>query len=409
MLFGKPAPSEEIDLSELEAYLNKCFEGKLRRLSTRAPETERDLAKEFSSFAYAIKAFSESTAGPDMEYLYGIKENYIRSQKPNYSSSLLHIAAVKPAYDGTNIYFRSESMLQAYNKFIIEVMRANNTFRLVMMAYAGELSDTKAHFNTMERLCKELSLELSSCSQQLNEYKELDNKIRAMQDRLSKIELLKRSLGGGPEKEQHQEGAGNDIAAQIREKENQLELARRRHNEANLSLTGLLLPLERVARKHDHMSPSKRKLTDYIKEPAVVIRTPEDAKELGKQISAVIEEVRSGSMDIKNPDGLVLQLSAIKDRDFLALAESLRERDTEVRKLQEEMKKLQTGLHEVEKSRDAKRRMLEEKGETEKEIIRQSESVSAAKKEIEWLLHNYYKRQVLIKIGADYGSNPERN
>ena len=399
MLFGKPAPAEEIEPPELDAYLDGCLDGKLRRLYSRVSDTEAALDREHTYFVDSIKAFSESDPDPDMEYLYGIKESFVRSQKPSYSSSLLHIASVKPSYGGSNSYLKAESMLKSYNDFIIRVLSDNTKFRLVMMAYAARLKDTKAHFNAIERLCKELSLELSSSSVQLAEYREVSGKIKILFDLMSRISSIELQHGSVPEYEARQDSAEIELAEHVREKEGQLEEARSRYRDARAQLTGLLLPIERVARKHDHTSDSKRKLTDYISEPEARINTAEDAKVINDQLGLVIEQVRSGSMDVKSPDSLIAQLNSIRGTDLLGLAQSVRQHDAHFRKMEDEARALRAKLHESERSGEQKRRIIMQKGEMEGEIKRNRESVLSTKKEIEWLLHKHYKKQVLIKIG----------
>lgn len=398
MLFGKPAQTDEVELSELEAYLNGCFDLKLKRLMAKAPETEKDLEREFSFFAQSVKKFSESDSSPDMEYLYGIKENQLRSQKPSYASSLLHIVSARPAYHGANIYFKSESMLKSYNEFILKVLSDNTKFRLVMMGYAGELKDTKAHFNAMEKLCKDLALELNSSSSQFAEYREIDGKIKSLLGHISQIDSLKSMLAGAPEQSMGRNELESGLDENVKEKERQLEAARKAHSSARAHLAGLLLPLERVARKHDHSSASKRKLTDYIKEPEVMIRTEDDLKALNSQISLVVEEVRSGSMDVKNPEALIAQLNGIKEMDLLLLAHSVNHHDTELKRLEGEARALRARLHEVERTEDEKRKITRQKGEMEEEIKKNTHSAQSIKKDIEWLLHTHYKKQVLIKI-----------
>ncbi|MDE1870856.1 MAG: hypothetical protein KGI06_01295 [Candidatus Micrarchaeota archaeon] len=401
MLFGKAAPREEVDASELNAYLNKCFDEKLKRLSARTPAIERELERAFSSFRNAVEKFSESEAGPNMDYLFGVKEGYLISQKPNYCSSLLHIASVPPEYDGKNIYYKGESIVRSYGKFMTEVLKANNTFKLVMMAYAKELGDTKTSFNAMERLCKDLSGELGSCGQQLNEYRRLEDRIKALIDDMSKISLFKHSLDGKPETGQSQGSAEEDAAKFIDGKEKELEMARKRYNDVNRSVTGILLPIERVARKHDYIASSKIKLTDYIKEPAERIRKEEDVRELNSQISAIMEEISTGRTKVKNADNLAMQLSAIKGTNLLGLTESLRECGNEIKMLQKEIARMQAVLQELDKGKNEKTRMLEEREEIKKAVEICRATVSSGKEEIEKLFHDYYRRQITVNAATD--------
>ncbi|MGI0100478.1 MAG: hypothetical protein ACREBH_02030 [Candidatus Micrarchaeaceae archaeon] len=397
MLFGKTPQKEEIDASDLTEYLDRCLDDKLKRLSTREPEIEKDLSDALSSFGKAVEKFSESKAEPSMEYLYGIKESYPVSQKPKYASSLIHIASSHPEYGGKNIYFKAESMVESYKRLTHEVLKANSTFKIVMMAYSADLSDLKSSFSTMEKLCKDLGSELNASSRQLNEYMEIDNKIRYMFERMSRMEQLVLVTKSPGIAVQH-DGTREEISGQIHEKEKELALKKGMYNETSLSIARILLPIERIAKKHDHISSPKRKLTDYIREPSERIRTEEDIKEINSHISAIIDEVVSGKTEEKNTQGLISKLNAAKSADLMAMSESLRKREIDVRILESSIAALRAQLHELEKATSARMKTLEEKAEAEKEINMCKTDISSKKSELEKLFRDYYRRHVTIKV-----------
>jgi hypothetical protein len=398
MLFGRAPAKENIPLSELEAYLDRCFDGKLRRLSTRMPEIESALNRSFTDFERAVREFSKSTAAPDMENLYGLKENNLKSQKENYSSSLLHLLSPPPKYGGRCLYLKAKDALGSYSSFITGIMKVNSSFRLAMIAYAGELTGVKRHFTSMERLCKELGNEINLCSLEENEYRKIGARINAMLEDVSEISALGKSSESRLLGISSDEGALGDIQKRLKEKELRVETARHGHREADSGLARLLLPVERVARKHDHMSVAKVKLTEYLKDPTERIRTAEDANIIYRHLSEIADEIREGKIDAKNSTGLVSQIDAIRNNDLLLLAESSRTTASELKNSETELAELRTQLRALEKSQAEKRRAAEEKTHTEHEMGLKRAHLSSEKKELEQLFLSCYKKQVEILL-----------
>lgn len=398
MLFGRAPSKENIPLSESEAYLDRCFDGELKRLSVRMPEIEAGLTNSFTTFEKAIRGFSKTDVAPNMQYLYGLKETYLKSQKANYSSSLIHALSPSPQYSGSCLYLRAKSMLESYSSFITDVMKVNNTFRLAMIGYSGELADVKRSFTAMERLCKELGNELEMCSHENDKYKKIKSKINAMLGSVSEIAELKESPGTNTFNISPDENALEAIQKRLEEGERRCELSRHRHHEADSALVHLLLPLERASRKHDHMSASKRKLTEYIKDPPGLIRTADDITIIHRHLSEIADEIRTGKIDAKNSAGLVSQIDAIRGSDLLALAESSRKAAIELKNSEAEVSELRIQLLALEKRKMDVQRAAAEKAGTEQEIGLKSARLSAEKKETEQLFLSYYRKQVEIML-----------
>jgi hypothetical protein len=324
MLFGRHPHKEKIPLSEMETYLDRCFDGELKRLSARLPEIETSLSRSRSAFETAIKEFSKSESPPDTEYLYGVKEAYLKSHKINYSSSLLHTFSSPIEYGGANLYGKGEELINSYQSFITTVLKVNNTFKLVMIGYSGGLADVKRHFTSMERLCKDLKTELDLCSPQKNVYQKLSSKINTMLQTSLEIAALQRLQGADMSYIPTNESEFGTIKESLEEKKKKVELARHRHHEAENALSNLLLPIERAARKHDHLSASKIKLTDYIKAPEERIRTAGDVSVINRHLDEIEGEIREGKIEAKNTENIVSRIAAIRSSDLLGLAESCR-------------------------------------------------------------------------------------
>jgi hypothetical protein len=397
MLFGRAPVKENIPLSELEAYLNRCFDAKLRRLSTRLPEIEAGLAKSHTALEAAAREFSKSDPAPDMEYLYGVKESYLKSQKANYSSSLLHLVSARPEYGGACLYLKGQAMLAAHSSFTGGVMKVNNTFKLVMIGYAKGLTGVKQHFTAIERLCKELGSELATCSIEEHEYSKIRSRISAMLESVAEMEAVKNNQEHG-QPGIFEESALALAQKQLEEKEKGLELAKRDHRDADSALASLLLPMERVARKHDHISPAKRKLADYIKEPAERIRTAEDIDLINRHLTEVTEEIRTGKVDAKNSAGLVSQIEAIGRQDLLALAESSRRAAAGLKEAEAELVESRVQLQALEKGRAEKQRIEGEKARVEHEITQKSARLASEKKELEKLFLSCYRKETEIVL-----------
>ncbi len=398
MLFGRAPSKESVPLPGLEAYLDRCFDGKVRRLAQRMPELEAALARSSAAFKKAIQEFSNSAAAPDMEYLRGLKEGNLESQKANYSSSLLHLLSSPLEYGGSCLYLRGKAMAGAYSSFITGVGKVNNSFRLVLIGYAGGLAEAKRQLTSMERLCRELENELGACSPEETEYRKLRARVRAMLENASEIADL-----GSPAVREAQgtiaeDGAGDAIKKQLEEREARHERAKGKRKEADASLAALLLPLERAARKHDHMSVAKIKLADYIKESAERIRNREDTRIIHHHLGEMAEEMRTGKIDAKTSAGIASRIGAVRDSDLLALAEASRRAAAEATESEAEMVELRAQLHALEKGKAERQRAEAERVQAEQDIGKRSERLSSEKKELEKLFLECYRKQAEIVI-----------
>ncbi|MDE1865135.1 MAG: hypothetical protein KGH94_00645 [Candidatus Micrarchaeota archaeon] len=400
MLFGRAAPNEAIEIHKLETYLDRCFDTEVRRLSTRMPQIENELVRSFTGFGDSIKKFSEREGRPNMEYLYGIKESYLASQKPNYTSHILRITSARPAQGGANIYIAAQNALTSYKQIITEVLKANNTFKLVIMAYAEDLKAAKRNFNAMEKLSGELSAELSLCSGKFGEYTRIKEKVGNLLYDLSQLDSLGKMQPDQAEDHQR-ESAQQDLSglsSRVGELAPKLESAKDRRREIHSNIVNALLPLERIARKHDHMSSSKRKLSDYVGNPAGSITGPSDLEELRGQIGNIIEEINTGKITVKNPDRVISQLKAAETTDFLALAVSLHGAESEVMRVERELEAAKAERSKIERAEEEERLAIQRRADSKKGLTDLRASVASQKAEIERLFREVYKKQVEIKF-----------
>lgn len=401
MLFGRSPKNESIPLPELEAYLGRCFDGKLKRLATRLPGVEGDLSESFADFERAVKKFSESSESPDMDYLYGVKETSMGSQKANYSSSLLHLLASPPKYSSNGVYFKAKELLESYSLFTTDVMKTNNTFKLVMIGYAKDLAEVKRHFTLMEKFCNDLRSEISLCIPDEAEYSKIKSRIMAMMDNVSEIKSLQNPTQRASNHTHFDESSETAIRKQIEEKESHLGTVRHQYHEAESVLVNLLLPVERVARKHDHLSASKKHLSDYMKNPSEQIRTLEDGKIIHDHLTKIVEEIKENKIDTKHPETLISQIDSIRSSDLISLASSVRDSEAEAKTAEAELSELRMRLQAFEMVKSEKQKLEAGKARTEQEISSKQTYLASEKKELERLFLNCYKKNIEIVLSSN--------
>ncbi len=397
-IFGRPEPKEEIGTAELELRLNACFDKKVQKLSAKTTVMERELAQALSAFGSAIQKASKSDFKPNMDYLYRINDANVRTQKQSYTASILRIISAKLAISNTNAYYAAESIANSYEDLIMKVMSTNSTFKPVLLAYANELASAKTHFNAMERMCKELRDELAACTQQFDEYKEIEKKVAEMLEIMSKIDFLKLLQPGKAKTMPHEDAADRQIAAMVSEREKEFESVRKLYDDTNMVLAGMLLPIERIARMHDHASASKRKIIPYIEDPRTAIKSKSDEDELNRQISEMIDEVKTGKFAVKSKEDMILLLEAIRNANLLAMVGLLHQCAADMRAAEADMKKLKAQLHEIEEAKDEEERILNRKDEVERALQDMITSAHTKGSEIERLFSSCYKKNVVVKI-----------
>jgi hypothetical protein len=334
-----------------------------------------------------------------MDYLYRIKEGFMESQKANYSSSVLHLFSSPPKYGGAGTaYSRAKAMLEAYSSFTTSVLKTNNSFKFVMVGYAKDLAEVKRRFTALERLCSELGGEIATCAPEEAEYSKLRSRVVGIQETLSEIERLRNPRSESVRNASGDEGAEGAVRKQMEETSKHLELARHRYREADSTLANLLLPVERAARKHDHLSTAKRKLADYMKDPAEHIRTPEDGAIIHRHLVEIEEEIGAGKIEAKHPEALIAQIAAIRSKDLLTLAASAREAAAELRRSETELSGLHAHLQSLEKAKEERQKAEAGRARTEQEISLKQAKLVSEKKELEQLIQSSYRKHVEITL-----------
>ncbi len=401
MLFGRPVRGSVVGIDGLEQYLDRCFDEEVGKTTARMPRLVGELARAFSDFGAAVREFSEKESKPSMEYLYMVKEGFVSSQRPNYTNHIIRIAATRPEPKGSNLYSTAKAAAEAYGDIIMEVLKANNTFKVVIIGYAEELKDVKRHFNTMERLHKNLNEDLALCDGKFSEY-------MGMRDRIGNIlgDLSRASRMDGSLPEQHDSGpvrteGAEELEAEIHSLESERESAKSRKAEAASSITRMLLPMGRIARKHDHMSPSKRKLGDYIDRPSEITKDAENLEEFRGHVSSMIEEVRTGKIGVRSPEQTISQLSAARDADFTVIADSLHRDDLELKRINERLAKARETRSMIERANESERQRARGKDEAQRSLEGLRAGVLTQKSEIESLFMSVYRKRIEIRLEAD--------
>ena len=401
MLFGRPARNEIVGIDELGHYLDGCFDDDIRKISSRMPRLVEELGQAFSDFGASVREFSEKETKPDMGYLYGIKEGFVTSQRPNYTSHITRIASASPELGGNNLYAAAKKAADSYGSIILEVLKANNTFKVVIIGYAGGLKDVKRHFNDMERLHKDLKGDIDLCEGRFKEYNAMRSMILNLTSDISRVANAGNLSPMAQESIQTEINDTSKLRSEISELEKEHESANGRRNEAASSITRMLLPMERIARKHDHMSASKRKLSDYIDEPKRITKDAESLGEFRRQVSSLIEEVRAGKIEVRNPNQTVSQLNAARDADLMALADSLHEADLNLERINGRLARARELRSIAEKANEDEKRRKMEEDEAQRSIEELKSGMLTLKAEIERSFMDSYKRRIEIRIVPD--------
>ena len=169
------------------------------------------------------------------------------------------------------------------------------------------------------------------------------------------------------------------------------------------ALAGLLLPIERAARKHDHLSHAKTNLGDYARMPTERIRSQEDIVVINRHLELMETEVSEGKIDEKNLAALLTQIKHVRSSNLLAHSDAARATATELKNAELGVSEVRAELQALEKAKMERQRMAEEKDRTEREKGLKEQRLLSEKEAIEKLFLDCYKKQIEIVLPKEGG------
>lgn len=404
MFFGKREP-KKVSQDMLDGLLAESFERKIGQLAPKAERIARELERSRLEFIEACERLEELQAEPYTEDLYFANVASIKSQKVAYSRVIKRIADEMDlsAGAGETSYERYRKVLANVDHATAEMLKANASFRTVMYSYSNHMGAFKRSFAGMERSREELRREINARSREADEYTKAKEGIanlrlhsRELETLRESVDALKDDLGnaGKKELESDEKRIQKDLegkVAELRGIESQVSRTAER-----ISL--FTAPLGRTARKQDHLSLKKVRLSSFIEDPIGRIDSDEEYAEFISSVREMRENVEKGLIDSKNKESLLDSISLLLESDLYNVIKSLK--DTKARKaaVEDEIRTLERTLNDLRKGRDGIERAAKDVTAMEEREEAEERAIGSAKALVEGLFLEHYRRPISIVL-----------
>ncbi len=402
MFFGRGSP-QSISLDRLGSLINASFEKKLGSFGEHAARITESMLQSKNQFLDACDRFETLDVEPYTEDIYSPNIHLIKTQKTIYAKALKRVAeGISQEGSGVlNTYERYLAILSNAEGALQEILRMNASYKQVVYCYSNHLREFKKSFSDLERHVQLLKRELDRRSGDFSEYKSLEAVASKINAQSSELAMLESSLeaASGP---QGREGAAaahsseEEISKKISAKRLESVALDRTASDLTAKISLLTLPLERAARKFDHLSVSRKRLRDFIMDPIGAIKDETSYAEFVALVKELKSFSEAGKIDIKNRDDLNAEITSLLDSDIYYLISSLRSMHASKSGISDEIMLLERTLKEVEESRGSERKAAQEAEEIRESIKRVSASRDAAKSQAEMEFMQYYGIRVSI-------------
>ncbi len=403
MLFGGKAKAENVEPGELRALLDSSFDAKLGQFWKRVENETEELRRARQQFIDACDRFERIDPEPYTEDLYSVNVNFIRGQKNLYAEALKRLAKdlVPESVRAANAYEECEAVASHVERVSAELLKTNATFRLVVHCYPNHLGDFKRSFSSVERLTRQLRAELERKSREFAEYRAVREGISRfesygmeLEQMMQMINELRRGLapGGGDASDIGQ----RDLAEKLSAKRAELARATSESSDLRNRIDLLAAPLERPARKFDHLSARKRQLHAFIEDPMGTLSGEAEYAEFKTLVQQLVEAVNSGAIDIKNREDTLRAASTLLSSDIRSLIASFRSVRQRRSDLEGEVRSLERTLNSLKEGKTASESAAHRVETLEKRIAETAKAREAERAAVEKLFLDDYRRVVSI-------------
>jgi uncharacterized coiled-coil protein SlyX len=404
MFFGRgDDKTEEVKEEALYSLLNSSLDAKLKNAGSRASRYVKELNDARKAYEKACKNFAAVTADPHVENPYIDFTSTLKDQKNSYTITLIRILGDwNPAIpEGQNIYERYSKVLSGTEYFIEETLKANNKFKYVLYTYGNYFGDFKKSFALIERQRDLLKSELESVQNELSEYnitkgkidtlKVLGKELNTANEMVNSLnESLKSASSSSKEAEE------NKLETALSSQDKDMQELNRKISEINVRVSQLILPLERVSKKFDHLSVRKPTLSEFIADPTSRISSESDYQEFTKLLSELKKSIAEGKIEAKNNSRINESISELMDYNLYVEIGTLRDLEGRRAELDRSIRMLRTDLSYIKQSKSSHEKVMSEIHSLETGKKETMQRVKDVKASIEKLFLEYYKKRIRI-------------
>lgn len=403
MFFGG-GKAEEIELTALGALLNSAFDRKLSNFDSKASNMVKELSNAKLQFAGACREFEELEAEPEKANMYIDNISFLKTQKNFYSRALKRIIDDWniTVNDAPNVHSKYATILSNTEEFRNEILKANNNFKQVLYSYSNHLDLFKRYFSLVERHMDSLKSGLNKVDKELSEYMSLSDKINTLTTLKDELDTLNRNIGAF-----NKDAATGGTETQKEELEISGDLLKKETEMLNLNseISGLLnrinyitAPLERAARKLDHISPRKTQLHKFIEDPANSINNESDYNNFRMLLEDLKKSVDSGTIDAKNNTKTSEIISDLLKTDIYYMIVSFRALKKKKVDLEEQIRFSKRMLESIKESKSNSTKMIENIEIMKRKVSNTTIKINEIKNSIERLFLESYNKRISVVI-----------
>ncbi len=397
------SPSEEIELNYLVPMLKQEFEKEISefsKLSSGYVESFESSKKEFVNACHILENY---TGEPNVEDLWAPNINSIKTQKVSYTKTLERVINTEKEGSFDTSYGKFKAHLSYIEELISELLRINGMFKLVVMSYSNELGSFKKIFSNMEHSRDKLRMAIDSIEPQHRKYEELSNKIEGLYGILDETNIMNDNIKALSSEittfESQSHGSlAEKLAAISSDRQAKLVQINDEIKKISLNLSGILMPIERAARKMDHSYSGGSSLVAYIEKPLENFKSESDYRLFNALLDSLEELLTSDKILLKGKETVITQINTIRASNLNNLVTKLGILEKERHLITDELFSNEQEL----KSKLSKVSVLEEKRNELLQIKKRIEDLKNSKSEykanIEQLFFKYYNKRINIKL-----------
>lgn len=405
MFFGGKSKPENVTPEALTSLLNSLFDKKLGSFKTRTSNILNELQRAKLHFISACEGFEKLSAEPYTEELYTFNVNFIKNQKNLYARTQKRLISdlTLKSENAQNVYDGCASIVSDVESITKEVLKTNANFRQVVQRYPNHLGDFKKSFSTIERLTKMLRGELDKSAGEFSKYRDAREHIAGLNSQSEELEAMRKRIdvlkqNSKPNDDSASNKSELDASEKLTNKKSELAKlsaeGSRLYNKINLLAT----PLERVAKKLDHLSASKKQLHMFIEDPIGRISNEAEYNEFRALVQELNKAVETGAVDAKNRAEVSRGASELLNSDIYSMINSFRSIQQRRLEATNEVRSLETALDSIREERAASERRVKEIETLEGRAGEIKKARDDAKSAVERLFSDYYAKPISIAL-----------
>lgn len=330
MFFGIGKP-EEVRPEDLFVMLDALFERKLGSFVSRSSAIINDLKRVKIEFADQSGKFEKDDGEPYVGNIYLPNITGIKSQKGAYAKALRHAMDKMSLEAGgeANSYDRCKIVLANVDAATNEILKLNASFKLAMFCYPAYVASFRKLFSAIEKLHEALEREVDGRAQDASEYAQLRGNINDLLMQIEEIGGLRQGMAAlkdavsrknhGTIEKNHEE-----LSQKLSSKRSELDSLNNEISKFSEKINSLLLPLDRPAKKLDHISTRRKQLHQFISNPFDAIKGDDEYLQFIALLKELKEAIKAGTIETKNNEGTIVQISTLLDSDILGTIDSVR-------------------------------------------------------------------------------------